>query len=390
MKCDRCGYVLQSFEDECPRCKHRAEQKCAICNHQGIVGRCPNCRKMLCAECLPAAGGLCVTCAPEQYTSPQPQAPSKPPLPYSADLDTFSRAPEVFMQRASYSTDFFTSVSRAFTFIGQSMRIAFRDKDMLLPSLFAFLTNGAIVAAFLLVAHYTGHLQELFEGNQAYGPDIPRFLLFAGLGFVCYLVTYFFMGMTVNLVNSRLRGRDAKLGEAFADALKNALALIYLAVATLIVTSIARALRRRGGLAGKAAGWAIERTWMVATYLLVPIIILEDISFGGALDRAKNLHSGNFVPIAVGEIGISIVNGAMIFLVILIFGGIGAFLSVAGHGALLIATLAIGGLFFIATICFTEFVRTSYYTCLYLWAAERERVGDAARIPTPLAAALAR
>ena len=58
--------------------------------------------------------------------------------------------------------------------------------------------------------------------------------------------------------------------------------------------------------------------------------------------------------------------------------------------ALLITIISIGAVIFIASITFTEFIRIAYYTGLYLWAVEREKVGTAARIPTPLAAALAR
>jgi len=391
MQCDRCGYILQPFEDTCPRCKHMAEAKCDICGRQGIVGTCQQCHKELCAACLPQAGGLCAACAPEQYASPQAEAPSRPPSPYSAvaDLDTVSRAPEVFMmQRTSYSVGFFDSVGRAFTFIGQSMGMAFRDKDLLLPSLFAFLINGALVGGVFLAAHYTGHLDELLRKDSEGGFNLPRFLLFSGLAFICYVITYFFMGMTVNLVNARLHGRDAKLGEAFADALKNAPALLYLAAASLIVASISRALRRRGGLAGDVTGWALERTWTVATYLIVPIIILEDIAFFKSLDRAKNLHWGNFVPIAVGEVAVSVVNGIIMTIIIFALVGIGVYFQTTGQQALLMVLIAVGAIIFIASVCFTEFVRTAYYTCLYLWAAERERVGEQARIPAPLAAAL--
>jgi len=34
-------------------------------------------------------------------------------------------------------------------------------------------------------------------------------------------------------------------------------------------------------------------------------------------------------------------------------------------------------------------VRTAYYTCLYLWAVERDAAADDAAVPQPLAAAMA-
>lgn len=380
MKCEKCGYILQPFEEECPRCKYLAAQKCELCGRPGIVGSCRQCHREACADCLPqgdgsaplTTGGLCRSCAPEQFHPP-------------------ALTPEMrTLNRMSYSTGFFDSVGRAFAFIGQSMGMAFRDKDLLLPSLFAFLANGVIVGGILLAAHRTGHLKTLLERGKN-EPNLQWALLLLALAFICYVITYFFMGMTVNLVSARLHGRDARLGEAFRDAMKNAAALISLAFVSLLVALFTGMLRRRRGLdAGDVAAWAIQRTWTVATYLIVPIIILEDLAFLKSLERAKVLHWRNFVPIAVGEIAVSVVNGAVLFLVIMGVIGLAGYAHFAGQQALFFTTVIVGGVVFLTAVCFTEFVRTAYYTCLYLWAAERERVGEEARIPTPLAAALAR
>lgn len=392
MKCEKCGYILQPFEDTCPRCQHLAESHCAICGRQGIVGACRQCHKELCRQCLPQSDGLCIQCEPGQYPVTAPES--------NRASATSQLAPEVqaqlARQRSSYSTGFFDSVNRAFAFIGQSMGMAFRDKDLLLPSLFAFLVNGTIIAALLLAAHYTGNMQLLLGDRRELGADYERIRLVRGvvlisLALVCYIITYFFMGMTVNLVNARLHGRDAKLGEAFADASKNAPALISLAVVSTIVSIITGLLRgRRGRDLGDLAADALQRTWTVATYLIVPVIILEDVAFSQSLGRARDLHWRNFVPIAVGEVAVSVVNGILLILLAVATAAAAVSARVNGQQALMIASLVIGGTIFIAAICFTEFVRTAYYTCLYLWAAEREKVGEQARVPAPLAAALAR
>ena len=199
------------------------------------------------------------------------------------------------------------------------------------------------------------------------------------------------MGMTVNLLNSRLNGRDARLDEAFQDASQNAMALITLAGLSTVVALLTSALRgrRRGGL-GDLAASAIQRGWLVVTYLLVPIIILENKSLKDSITRGKALHSGNFVPIAVGEIGVIIVNRIILSIIAVLIIIPGFFFYFTAQQALLILTIVGGAFLFVAAICFTEFVRTSYYTCLYLWAAEREQAGESARVPAPLAAAMAR
>jgi hypothetical protein len=369
MTCEKCGYVFQPFETACPRCKYLSEHKCELCGRPGIVGVCCQCHKELCAACLPQKDGLCRSCAPEQF-SPAGQSPPQ------------------MLRPVTYSTGFFDSIARACTFIGQSLGMAFRDKDMLLPSLFALLINGVIAGGLYLWLQHTGQWEDFIRRDEL-NPNYGRTVWLTALTLLCYIVIYFFMGMTVNLVNSRLHGRDAKLGVAFRDAVKNAPALIYLSLATLLVMIFTGLLRRQRTLTTSVAAGVIERTWMVATYLIVPIIILEDVPFTRSLDRAKALHWRHFVPIAVGEVAISLVNGIINSLVF--FGMLlpGMYFYYTQSPWLTLWIVAGGALFSLA-LAFTEFVRTAYYTCLYLWAAEREKVGEQARVPAPLAASLAR
>jgi len=57
-------------------------------------------------------------------------------------------------------------------------------------------------------------------------------------------------------------------------------------------------------------------------------------------------------------------------------------------GAMLIPSLVVAGLFLAVVTAYTNFMRTAYYTCLYLWAVEREAAGEQAAVPRPLATAL--
>ena len=65
------------------------------------------------------------------------------------------------------------------------------------------------------------------------------------------------------------------------------------------------------------------------------------------------------------------------------------YLGVVVSSALLIPSLVLAGLGLSLVMAYTNFVRTAYYTCLYLWAVERAVGEEAAAVPAPLAAALA-
>jgi membrane-anchored glycerophosphoryl diester phosphodiesterase (GDPDase) len=126
----------------------------------------------------------------------------------------------------------------------------------------------------------------------------------------------------------------------------------------------------------------------VAVYLFLPIIILEDVSLPKAVGRAKEIHARNLIPIAMAEVGVLVVNRIVGFVALLpAVAGVG-FIWVS-HPELLVPALVTAGAWLILLIAYTGFVRTAYYTCLYLWAVERAEAKELAAAPRPLAVALA-
>jgi hypothetical protein len=124
-------------------------------------------------------------------------------------------------------------------------------------------------------------------------------------------------------------------------------------------------------------------------YLFLPIIMLEDVSLGKAVARAKEIHAQNLVPIAIGEVGVILVNRIIGVAAILLAVVPVVYLGVVVNPALLIPAIVVAVLWLAIVMAYTSFIRTAYYTCLYLWAVERAAAADMAAVPQPLAAALA-
>ena len=399
MLCARCGYELQPFDSACPRCARWASTPCSLCGTVPVAAVCSQCDAEICDECTLStpSGIFCSRCATREHLMiPAPGPPPEPsPLvsPLAAPTAAGPPAPagpayagEVWVPGVSRGTGFFDSASRALAFIRESMAMAFRDKDLLLPSLFSLLGSAAVLGALLGIAQATGLLKWLLQSRRS---DWQELLVLAPVAFAIYAVSYFFTGMTINLVDTHLKGRDARLGEAFADSWKNLGALLWLALATTgvnLATAAIRSVRRGRGPEDYAAD-AIDRVWLVASFLILPAIIIEDRPARDAIERARQLHSANLLPIAVGEIGVSLVARILGMVTLVAAVGLGYLLWTATHG--LMWPIAVGGLLLAFVSTFNAFVRTAYYTCLFLWAVEVERVGAAAPAPAPLARALA-
>ena len=294
----------------------------------------------------------------------------------------------------------FQSISRGFGFLGQTLDMARKDGDLIKPSLYGMVV-GAIVSLvgaipFIAVAVLSG------------GTDIGNFVLFvlgAILIFAQYAVAYIFSGMTAYLVYGFVAEGDGRMDKAWEVVQRDWLDILSLAAASTVVKLVENALRGRGNrrnlLGGVLAG-LLERVWTTATYFILPIMVIEDLSLFPAVKRATEIVKKNLLLVAVTEIGVSGVVGLVGFILIVIAVGIGvgifaAFSALGSTGAIIGAGAAVlvAGTLIALVSAFSSYVTTAYHTCMFLWARDAERAVEAGqslqsvRVPAPVAAVLA-
>jgi hypothetical protein len=245
-----------------------------------------------------------------------------------------------------------------------------------------------IVGIYVLVMYALGLFKHPDQEEQVTARLVMEWLG-VGFGLLGALLTYWFMGMTADLVSAVLRGERPSLSHAWNEAARNAMALLWLAVVTTLVRAITSQLRRRGGFLGDMAADAAEKAWEVATYLLVPIIILEDISFQESTQRALRLHRGNVIGIVVGEVAVSWLTSLGVMLLLFPV-AIACYLAAQALPVLIPIWIALGVGWLLMLSAGAGYVRMAYYTCLYEWAAATEAAHEPVPAPAPLAAALAR
>jgi hypothetical protein len=272
------------------------------------------------------------------------------------------------------------SLKRGWSFMKAAFRMAGERKKLLAPSLIMILVT---------IVYYVAWIVALVAMDAGEWSNGAKAGVGAGITFGSFLVFYFFCGMTVNMIDVHLKGGEPSLGDGARDAAKNFLAITFLAIISTIVEMFAKAARNNDSLVGKIIAGIIESIWTVVSFLLLPAIIIEDASFGQAMRRVRDIHKGNLLLIGIGEVGVRLVTFLISLVVVLVIFGIVyfAFSALTGVAALLVSLL-VGGTLFALLAAFNIYLRMAYYTCLYLWAAEAERVGSAARAPGPLGEAL--
>ena len=366
--CPRCGLIMGPFDESCPRCARLTGVTCSQCGLQGTIGECDQCQQPVCDACSSRQGEklLCRSCLAVATGGAHYR---RQPAPAAA-----SGLPETGMEAGLGS-----SFGRALVFMRESFAMGFADLDLLLPSLLSLVLSVGLVAATYFGAKAAGvDLRGIGEEGR-HSPLLQGGVL--AIALVAAFIHYVTVGATVSLVAAHLRGENARVGAAFRDALKHWGAIAVMALVSTVVSALTS--RRRRSLAGEA----VERVWIVASYLIIPVIMLEDLGFGQAGSRALELHRKNLLGIAIGEIGVEVVSRVAVFIFAVIF-GLGLFLALQAGRIALPFALGAGFLALMVLAGFMMYLRTAYYTCLYLWAAEREAAGEAVPAPAPLARAL--
>jgi len=294
----------------------------------------------------------------------------------------------------------FQSISRGFGFLGQAMDMARKDGDLIKPSLYGMVV-GAIVSL-------VGAIPIVAVAVLSGGTDIGNFVLFvlgAILIFAQYAVAYIFSGMTAYLVYGFVAEGDGRMDKAWEVVQRDWLDILSLAAASTVVKLVENALRGRGNrrnvLGGVLAG-ILERVWTSATYFILPIMVIEDLSLFPAVKRATEIVKKNLLLVAVTEIGVSGVVGLVGFVLVVVAIAIGvgiffAFSALGSTGAIVGAGAAIlvASTLIALVSAFSSYVTTAYHTCMFLWARDAERAVEAGqslqsvRAPAPVAAVLA-
>lgn len=297
------------------------------------------------------------------------------------------------------------SFSRGWSFLKQAWSMAFKDKDLLKPSVYALIV-GMIVSVIGIIPIA---IAAFIFGGSDFG-NIILAVMGGVLMFVQFVVTYVFSGMTIYLIYGYLTKGDGRMDHAWNIVKRDFFDILTLAAASTAVGMLRNAARnnRRGGMAANLARQAtglLETLWTEASYLVLPAMIIDDLNLKDGLQRVWKITKENLLLIGISTVGVRFVTGligsifTIIGLVIAFAIGGGLAFASGGNTTVTIVGVVIGALIFFTFVMlssiFSSYTTTAYHTCLYIWAKDVEkatvegRVASQVAAPAPLAAVLA-
>lgn len=208
----------------------------------------------------------------------------------------------------------FDRLSRSWRLVKASAAVLRQDKELLLFPLISFIALVVVLAAFAVPAFTLG----LLDGLSGRGETKPEAYLLAFLFyFVQYFVIVFFNSALVGAALMRLQGEEP----TFSDGLRIATSKIgviagYAALAATVGV-ILRAIQERVGFIGRIVVGLIGIAWSVATWLVVPVLVANDVGPVDAVKESARLLRKTWGENLIGQIGIGSVFGLVHFLVIM-------------------------------------------------------------------------
>ncbi|NJN79743.1 MAG: hypothetical protein HC797_04315 [Anaerolineales bacterium] len=295
------------------------------------------------------------------------------------------------------------SFSRGWSFLKQAWSMAFKDKDLLKPSLYALIV-GMVVSMIGIIPII---ISAFLFGDTQFG-NIVLFVLGAILMFVQFVITYIFSGMTIHLIYGYLTKADGRMDEAWAIVRRDFFDILTLAAVSTAVGLLRQAANRNRGVGGSilnAAAGLLQVLWTEAAYLILPAMVIDDLNLKDGATRVGKIVKENLLLIGISTVGvrwvtglIGFVVGALALVIAVAIGGGLAFAS-GGSSAITVIGIVVGALIFFTVVMlisvFSSYTSTAYHTCLYIWARDVEKATVEGRAvnqvvaPAPLAAVLA-
>jgi hypothetical protein len=264
-----------------------------------------------------------------------------------------------------------TRIENSWTLIKASAAVLRTDKELIVFPIVSTIGVLVVTASFAFPMFLTGFFDSLLAGESQ--------ILGAVVAFLFYLVQYFVIifanSALVGAAMIRLQGGDPTLSDGFRIAMKRIVPIFGYALVAATVGMILRWISERGQVLGQIVASLFGLAWNLATYLVVPVLVVENVGPIEAVKRSANLLKETWGEQIVGNFGMGIIFGLLAVLVVIL--GIVATVLAASTGLVVLIALTVS--LFVLALVFIGLINSTlsgiYMAAVYRYAAEGETGG---------------
>jgi hypothetical protein len=244
----------------------------------------------------------------------------------------------------------FSRLSNSWELIKESAAVLRADKELIVYPIVSSIGVLLVTATFFIPILLSGIADGILTGGSNQMTIIGFVVLFA-FYVAQYFVIIFANSALVGAAMIRLRGGDPTLSDGFRIAFSHIGTILGYALIASTVGMILRALaQRRESTLGRVVVSLVGMAWNLATFLVVPVLVVEDVGPLQAIRRSTELLKKTWGEQIVGSFGIGGVFGLLSIVYALVLGIPLGYLAVTFQApalfAVLIALLIVGFVIF--------------------------------------------
>ena len=232
-----------------------------------------------------------------------------------------------------------SKISRTWSMMSACWQVLKQDKGLLLFPLVSGICCALLLASFAVPLYATGHWQP--PGRDAALPVQVTYYGLLFLFYVCnYFVVVFFNAAIVACATIRMTGGHPTVGDGFRAAAARLPVIAGWAVVSATVGLILRLIEDRSEKVGRFVAGLLGAAWTVVSFLVVPILVVENKNPVAALKESTALLKKTWGEQVAGNFGFGLLFFLLAIPGIALF-VLGVFLGIAS-GAIVAMAACIG------------------------------------------------
>ena len=267
----------------------------------------------------------------------------------------------------------FEKLSNSWQLVKASAAVLQADKELLLFPVISAVLSLLVVVTFAVPAILAGVFASGFP--EAAGTPAAGYAAVLLFYVVQYFVIFFCNTALVGAALIRLRGGDPTVADGFRIAASRIQPILGYALIAATAGLLLRAISERSGLLGRLVVGLVGLAWNLATFLVVPVLVVEDVGPIEAIQQSASYLKRTWGEQIAGNIGMGLVFG-LISLGTLAAGAVLLMAAAATESAALIIFVAVCLLMaFVAIALVSSALSGVYAAAVYRYAAEGQTGG---------------
>ena len=196
------------------------------------------------------------------------------------------------------------TLDRTWRLYKESFNVLSADIEILVFPIMSAVAAVGVAASFLIPLYRVGTFEAIHSGAAKWDDYAILFVWY----YFNFFVVIFFNAALVGCANIRLMGGDPTVGDGLRIAAARLLRILAWAFIATTVGVFLQSLRNRRNLLGSLLGGALGLGWTLITYLMVPVIVVEDLNMTNSIHRSAELFRKNWGEQVAGSFGFGLLN----------------------------------------------------------------------------------